>query len=200
MIQLHEYALSGNCHKVRLLLSILNLPYESIAVILAAGRHRTPPYLALNPFGEVPTLVDGETVIRDSQAILVYLASRYGGDRWWPNDPPHVAGIAGWLSTAANEIAAGPNSLRLHHMWGRPVDVSRAEAIAARTLGAIDETLSRSRWLVGDRASIADLAVYPGLALSPEGRVDIARYTNIVRWFGDIRKIDGYVGMPGMWQ
>jgi len=198
MMKLHEVALSGNCHKVRLLLSMLGLSYESVAVDLAAGEHHTPAYLALNPFGEVPTLVDGDVAIRDSQAILVYLASCYGGERWWPQDPVRLAGIVGWLSTAANEIAAGPNSLRLHHKWGRSIDVSRAETITRRTLNVIERTLENNRWIAGDDASIADLAVYPYLALSPEGGVELAPYPHILRWFGDIRLLEGYVSMPGM--
>lgn len=200
MMKLHEVALSGNCHKVRLLLSMLGLPYESVAVDLAAGEQRTPAYLSLNPFGEVPTLVDGDVAIRDSQAILVYLASRYGGERWWSQDPVRLARIVGWLSTAANEIAAGPNSLRLHRKWARPIDVPRAEKLTAATLQVIDDVLAQTRWLAGDEASIADLAVYPYLALSPEGDVDIAAHANILRWFGDVRRLDGYVGMPGMWE
>jgi glutathione S-transferase len=200
MIKLYEVALSGNCHKVRLLLSMLGLSYESMAVDLAAGEQRTPAYRALNPFGEVPTLVDGDIAIRDSQAILVYLASRYGGERWWPQDPVRLARIVGWLSTAANEIAAGPSSLRLHRKWARPVDVPRAETVTAATLQVIDGALAQTRWLAGDEASIADLAVYPYLALSPEGDVDIASHANILRWFGDVRRLDGYVGMPGMWE
>lgn len=199
MIQLHEVALSGNCHKVRLLLSLLGVPYESVAVDLAAGEQHTPAYLARNPFGQVPTLVDGDdVVVRDSQAILVYLASRYGGERWWPRDPVRLARIAGWLSTAANEIAAGPNSLRLHRKWGRSIDESRAEAVTVGTLSVIERTLEKHRWLAGDEASIADLAIYPYLALSPEGGVDLAPYPHIQRWFGDIRRLDGYVAMPGM--
>lgn len=200
MIQLHEIALSGNCHKARMLLSMLGLPYEKIAVNLAAGEHRSADYLALNPFGQVPTLVDGSTVVRDSQAILVYLASAYGGERWWPNDPARLASITSWLSVAANEIAAGPNSLRLHHKWGRPIDLARAESVTAATLQLIDEALAESQWLAGEEASIADLAIYPYLALSPEGRVDLAPFKNVLRWFGDIRRLDGYVDMPGMYE
>lgn len=200
MIQLYEIALSGNCHKARMMLSMLGLPYEKVSVNLAAGEHRNPQYLALNRFGQVPTLVDGSIVVRDSQAILVYLASAYGGERWWPNDPARLARITGWLSTAANEIAAGPNSLRLHRKWGRPIDLARAESITVVTLQLIDEALAEDRWLAGDEASIADLAIYPYLALSPEGGVDLALFTNILRWFEDIRRLDGYVGMPGMYE
>lgn len=200
MIQLHEVALSGNCHKVRMLLSMLGLPYESIAVGLATGEQHTPAYLELNPFGEVPTLVDGNVVVRDSQAILVYLASSYGGERWWPQDPVQLARIVGWLSTAANEIAAGPNRLRLHRKWGRSIDLTRAEAVTVKTLNVIERTLENNRWIVGDEVGIADLALYPYLALSSEGDVDLAPYRHILRWFGDIRRLEGYVGMPGMWE
>jgi len=156
--------------------------------------------VALSGNCEVPTLVDGDVAIRDSQAILVYLASRYGGACWWPQDPVRLARIVGWLSTAANEIAAGPSSLRLHRKWARPVDVPRAERVTAAALQVIDGVLAQTRWLAGDEASIADLAVYPYLALSPEGDVDIASHANILRWFGDVRRLDGYVGMPGMWE
>lgn len=198
MLKLYEVALSGNCHKVRMLLSMLGLTYEGVTVDLAANEHHTPPFLALNPFGQVPVLVDGDVVIHDSQAILVYLACRYGGEDWWPRDPRRQAQIAGWLSTAANEIAAGPSRLRLHHKWGRPIDVSQAEEMTNSTLKVIEDTLGRSRWITGEAPSIADLAVYPYLALSPEGGVDLVRYHNIVRWFGDIRRLSGYVSMPGM--
>lgn len=199
MIKLYEIALSGNCHKVRLLLSMLGIPYESIAVNLAAGEHLEPGFLALSPFGEVPALVDDDVVVRDSNAILVYLASRYGGEQWWPQAPVLQARIASWLSTAANEIAAGPNSLRLHYKWGREIDVVRAEKVSAKTLRILDAQLSNSQWLIGDRFSIADLAIYPYVALSPEGRVDLESHKPILRWIADLRGLPGYTGMPGMW-
>lgn len=154
MIKLYEVALSGNSHKARMLLSMLGLPYESVSVNLADGEQRTPGYLALNPFGQVPTLVDDDVVVRDSQAILVYLASRYGGERWWPREPSRQAGIVAWLSTAANEIAAGPGRLRLHYKWGRPIDLPQAEEITCKTLSIIEATLKAAldwRHRSGDR-------------------------------------------------
>lgn len=87
MIRLYEFALSGNCHKVRLMLSLLGLPYESVLVSGANREHKSAAFLAMNPLGQVPVLTDGDLVVRDSQAILVYLASRYGGPTWWPQDP-----------------------------------------------------------------------------------------------------------------
>ena len=70
-------AASGNCHKVRLLLSLLDLPYERILVRGNEREHQSPAFLARNPFGQVPVLVDDSVVLRDSQAILLYLALTY---------------------------------------------------------------------------------------------------------------------------
>jgi glutathione S-transferase len=200
MIRLYDMPLSGNCHKVRLLLSFLSLPYQIQPVDLAGGEQRGPDYLRLNPFGQVPVLDDGGLIIRDSQAILVYLAKRYGGEPWWPDDAYRLAQIAAWLSTAANEIFHGPALLRVHHKFGRGIDVEKARQTAEKVLGIIDRHLESRDWLAGDNVSIADIAAYPYLALAPEGGIDIAAYANIVAWFHRIRALPGYVSMPGMWQ
>jgi glutathione S-transferase len=200
MITLYDMPLSGNCHKVRLLLSILALPYQTRPVNLAGGEQRSPEYLQRNPFGQVPVLDDDGLIIRDSQAILVYLAKRYGGEPWWPDNACRLAQIASWLSTAANEIANDPALLRVHHKFGRNIDIDRARQITARVLDIVDYQLASRDWLVGDNVSLADLAIYPYLALAPEGGIDIDAYTNIVAWFQRIRALPGYVPMPGMWQ
>jgi glutathione S-transferase len=200
MITLYDMSLSGNCHKVRLLLSLLSLPYQTQPVNLVGGEQRSPDYLERNPFGQVPVLDDDGLIIRDSQAILVYLAKRYGGDQWWPDDAYGLAQIAAWLSTAANEIANGPALLRVHHKFGRDIYIARAQQTAEKVLGIVDGQLSSRNWLVGDSVSLADLAIYPYLALAPEGGIDVGAYTNIVAWFQRIRALPGYVPMPGMWQ
>ncbi|MGZ8916243.1 MAG: glutathione S-transferase family protein [Methylobacter sp.] len=200
MITLYDMSLSGNCHKVRLLLSFLSLPYQTHTVNLFGGEQRRPDYLRFNPFGQVPVLDDDDLIIRDSQAILVYLAKRYGGPQWWPDDAYRLAQIAAWLSTAANEIFHGPAMLRVHHKFGRDIDVSKAQQTAEKVLYIIDHHLENQNWLVGDTLSIADIAAYPYLALAPEGGIDIGAYANIVTWFQRIRALPGYVTMPGIWQ
>jgi len=200
MIPLYDMSLSGNCHKVRLLLSLLALPYQTQAVDLRGGEQRGPDHLQRNPFGQVPVLDDNGQIIRDSQAILVYLAKRYGGDQWWPDDAYGLAQIAAWLSTAANEIFHGPAKLRVHHKFGSNIDTATARQTTEKILGIIDNHLQSRDWLVGDKLSIADIAVYPYLALAPEGGIDIGAYANIISWFQHIRALPGYVPMPGMWQ
>jgi glutathione S-transferase len=200
MITLYDMSLSGNCHKVRMLLSLLSLPYQLRLVDLAGGEQHSAEYLQLNPFSQVPVLDDAGLIIRDSQAILVYLAKRYGGEAWWPEDPYRLAQITAWLSTAANEVFHGPALLRVHHKFGRAIDVARAQQTAEKVLGIVESHLERRDWLVGDSVSIADLAAYPYLALAPEGGIDIGAYPHIIAWFGRIRAMPGYVGMPGMWR
>lgn len=198
MITLYDMTLSGNCHKVRLLLSFLALPHQPVSLV--GGEQRSPDYLQRNPFGQAPVLDDDGPIIRDSQAILVYLAKRYGGEQWWPDDAFRLAQIAAWLSTAANEIANGPALLRVHHKFGRDIDIARAQQITAKVLDIVDRHLESRDWLASDTVSIADIAAYPYLALAPEGDIDIGAYPNIVSWFQRLRALPGYVPMPGMWQ
>jgi glutathione S-transferase len=203
MIELYEVPLSGNSHKVRLLLSLLGLEYRSHKVELAAGEHKSAAHLQRNPFGQVPVLEDGDTVIRDSQAILVYLARAYGGDidgrnRWYPNDPVKAAQISAWLSTAANEVARGPVALRAHHKFGRAIQLADAEAVTASLLTIVDAELRQRDWLVGEQVSIADIALYPYLALAEEGRVDLSLYPHIQAWLARIERLPGFTSMPGI--
>jgi glutathione S-transferase len=198
MIELYEFALSGNCHKVRLFLSLLGLEYRSIPVNGAEQAHRQPDFLRLNPFGQVPVLVDERVVLRDSQAILIYLAKRYGGAAWLPDDAAGLAEVSVWLFTAGGEIARGPNAARLHRKFGRALDYADACRIAAEVMGILEQRLSNSDWLALNRPTIADIACYPYLALAPEGGLDLAPYPGLQAWFGRIRSLPGYVGMPGM--
>ncbi|HLF96603.1 MAG TPA: glutathione S-transferase family protein [Methylococcaceae bacterium] len=200
MITLYDMPLSGNCHKVRLLLGFLALPYQTRPVDLVGGEQRSPDYLQRNPFGQVPVLDDDGLIIRDSQAILVYLAKRYGGEAWWPDDAFRLAQIAAWLSTAANEIFHGPAMLRVHHKFGRAINTTKAQQTTDKVLGIIESHLGGRDWLANASVSIADIAAYPYLALAPEGGIDIGAYTNIVAWFQRLRALPGYVPMPGMWQ
>lgn len=198
MLKLYEFALSGNCHKVRLLLSLLKLPYESILLNGAERQQKSVEYLQLNPFGQVPTLVDGDTVIRDSQAILVYLARAYGNESWFPQDAIKAAGVMQWLSVAANELTRGPNALRLHHKFGRAINVPEASTISEQLIMLINEHLGKTDWLANNNLSIADIALYPYIALAHEGHFDLTPYAAVRNWLARIEHLEGYVAMPGI--
>ncbi len=198
-MKLYNIPQSGNCHKVRLLLSLLGIDYVTHNLNLAEKEQASADYLTLNPFAQAPVLDDNGTIIRDSQAILVYLASKYGSEQWWPKDNPvDIAEITAWLSTAANEITHGPARLRAHYIFGREIEVAFATAITEKVLTIIDRHLAEQSWLVGNKLSIADLAIYPYLALAHEGKVDITTYQHITAWLTRIESLPEYIAMPGI--
>ncbi len=126
-IRLYRHPLSGHCHRVELLLRMLDLPYESVDVDLFQGAHKAPEFLAKNPFGQRPVLQDGDAVIADSNAILVYLATRYDkAGRWPPSDARGAAPVQQWLSVAAGQLAHGPTAARLVTLFKAPLDHDRA--------------------------------------------------------------------------
>ncbi|MBK8816843.1 MAG: glutathione S-transferase [Methylococcaceae bacterium] len=198
MITLYEFPLSGNCHKVRLLLSLLNLDYRSIQVNGNEKQQKSAEFIKLNPFGQVPVLTDGNFTIRDSQAILVYLAKKYDEDHWLSTDAEGLAEIVSWLSTASNEVALGPNRLRLHYKFGRAIDVEAAQQTTLVLFDILEQHLKKNNWLATGRVTIADVAIYPYVALASEGKFNLQPYTAIGRWMDRIKALPGYVSMPGM--
>ncbi len=195
---LYNISISGNCHKVRLMLAFLGLEYQTHNLDLGASEQTSDDYLRLNLFGQAPVIDDNGVVIRDSQAILVYLAKKYGEDRFWSNDPAELAQITSWLSTAANEMQNGPARLRVHHKLGRPIDIKHATDITTKLLNIINGHLADKKWLVADKLSIADIAIYPYLALAHEGQIDISPYQNITEWLARFEALPDYVSMPGI--
>ncbi len=198
MLELFEFPLSGNCHKVRLMLSALKLDYKSTLLNGAAKEQKSAEFLALNPFGQVPVLKDGDVIIRDSQAILVYLARAYGDDAWFPAEASQAAAVTAWLSTAANEVVRGPNALRLHYKFGRAINRQEASLITQNLLVLLNEHLAQHNWLATPKMSIADLAVYPYIALAHEGQVDLAPFVHVKNWLSRIELFSWFVPMPGI--
>ena len=192
-LKLHRFALSGHAHRVELLLSLLQLPVELIDVDLGNKAQRQPEFLRMNAFGQVPVLQDGEITIADSNAILVYIAKRYG-PHWLPEEPARAAAVQRWLSVAAGELAYGPAAAR------RAVVFKAAgsdEAIArAHDLFAVMENELRTRnFLAGAEPTIADIANYTYTAHAPEGRVSLEPYPHIRAWLQRIEALPHFVAM-----
>lgn len=197
-MQLYDLDLSGNCYKVRLFAALAGIPLTVVPVDFLAGEHQRPPLIGLNPFGQLPILVDGGRVLRDSLAILVYLARKCGREDWLPSEPWAMAEVLQWLSTSVNEIQHGPGAARLIVKFGAPLDAAVAQRIAARILGLLDRHLAGHDWLALDRPSLAECAVYPYVALAPEGDVSLQPYAHVRRWIAQVQGLPGYVPMPGL--
>ncbi|TVT81702.1 glutathione S-transferase family protein [Pseudomonas sp. H3(2019)] len=195
-IKLYNFPRSGHAHRVELMLSLLELPTELIFVDLAKGAHKQPDFLALNAFGQVPVIDDQGVVLADSNAILVYLAQKYGKGRWLPADPVGAARVQRWLSIAAGPIAFGPAIARLITVFGAPHNAEEVIARSHNLLKVIDQELSKSTYLAGDEPTIADVAAYSYIAHAPEGNVSLADYAHVRAWLARIEALPGFVGMP----
>jgi len=199
MIKLYGHEMSGNSYKVRLFLELLQVEYEWIKVDLMKGEHKSLEYLSLNPFGQVPLLVDGEIKLADAQAILVYLAKQYGDEKWLPSDALPLAQVVRWLSTTAGEIRQGPENARLYHLFGATsINIDRAQQKAEHILIQLNQHLSTRTWLEFERPTIADIAVFPYVALAPDGKIDLTLYPNILAWIDRIKQLPGFKGMIGI--
>ena len=195
-IRLYRYPLSGHAHRAELFLSLLGLPYEVVDVDLLQREHKTPEFLARNPFGQVPVIEDGELTLPDSSAILVYLARRYDDSgRWLPDEPVAAAQVQQWLSVAAGQLVNGPGAARVATLFGRPLE-PRMHEVAAQLFQVMDAHLAAHEVLVGDAPTIADIAMYTYTAHAPEGGVSLEPYAHIRRWLVRIEALPGFIAMP----
>ena len=197
-LKLYDFELSGNAYKIRLLLSLLGLKYERIRVDLRQGEQRQPAFLKLNPRGQVPTLDDGGTVVWDSLAILVYLARKYGGEKWLPVDPEPMAEVMQWLAVMENEALFGLAKARVICKFKRPGIVEEAQALGCKGLDVIEQRLASHSWLALDRLTVADIACFPYVALAPEGEIPLDDYPGTRNWIERIKSLGGFIGMPGI--
>lgn len=198
MLKLYDVPISGNCQKVRMMLSILGIEYEKIPVSLPDGEQKTPAYLAINPMGKVPAIDDNGTLVWDSQAILVYLASKYGSTDWYPDDAVERGQVQQWLALAANEMFNGPAIARAMIIFNREGDQEKHKKAGEATLKILNGWLETHEWLACGRPTIADIAVYPYAALAWEGNVDMSAYPAMNAWIKRVEALPGYVGMKNM--
>jgi glutathione S-transferase len=192
-MKLHHFPLSGHAHRAVLFLSLLGVKADLVEVDIPNGGHKTPEYLALNPFGQVPVLEDEQIVVNDSNAILVYVAAKLGRKDWLPDDLPSVAKIQKWLSVAAGEIAYGPCAARLITVFGADFRADEVIARAHRIFGLIEAELQASRFIINDRPTVADVALYSYIVNAPEGNVDLQPYTEVRHWLARMEALPGFV-------
>ena len=195
-IKLYRHPLSGHSHRVEVFLSLLGLDSDIIDVDLMKGAHKQPDFLQKNSFGQVPVIEDGDITLSDSNAILVYLASKYDSYRTWlPEDLAQAAQVQRFLSVAAGNVAFGPAAARLVNVFGAGLDHQNAKNIAHALLGELNEHFADSAWLVGQQPTIADVANYAYIAHAPEGDVSLEDYPHVRRWLASFEALKGFVPM-----
>jgi glutathione S-transferase len=203
-ITLYDFELDENCYKVRLLLAALGVDYTKVAVDMVPGAEQTrPPLLLLNPLASLPILVQGDVVLRDAEAILAYLAVSCDPARTWlPAEPGAFGQVMMWLTFAARDLAA-TTLARRHLMFGEPADATPLVTSACRAFRIMDDHMTGrafdgDSFFAGPGPTLADLALFPAIALSRDCGIDHEAYPALRRWMRDVRTIAGFVTMPGI--
>ena len=198
---LHEYSQSGNCYKIRLTAALLGVPIERREYDIAKGETRTPEFLAkVNPNGRIPVLQVGDRFIPESNAACFYLADGtelVPGDRFDRADmlrwmffeqyshEPNVATLRFWLAFVGEE--------RLSELQRILLPGKREAGNAALKL--MDEHLAERSFFVGDRMSLADIALYAYTHVAEDGGFDLGRYPAVTDWIARIASTPGYLPM-----
>jgi len=193
-MKLYTIENSGNAYKVRILLSLLKLPYETVMLDDAKREYRETWFLKLNPRAEVPVLDDAGTIVWDSAACLVYLARKYGGETWLPLAPSEMAAVVQWLALAASEIQFGLQYARrgVHANRWTAGDLDTCHATARVALTALEERLKGHEWLALGRPTIADVACFPYVETAPDGKVSLEPYPAVRAWLARCKALPGW--------
>ncbi|HET9104792.1 MAG TPA: glutathione S-transferase family protein [Solirubrobacteraceae bacterium] len=195
-MRLHDYAASGNCYKVRLLLSLLGRPYERVPVDLFAGETLTRDFALLNPVRETPVLeLQDGTVLTQSPAILWYLAE---DTSFLPGQALDRAQVLQWLAFEQERIMTGIGGARFRLLTGRatakdPLMASRLE-LGREALNVLDTRLSEHKWLVADRATIADIAAFAYVSRSEDVDLKLpSSWPAVSAWVQRVRGLPAFL-------
>jgi glutathione S-transferase len=198
---LHEYAASGNCYKVRLTAALLGLPLERREYDIMKGETRTPEFLAtVNANGRIPVLQAGDRFIPESNAACFYLAD---GSALVPADRFRRADMLRWMFWEQYNHEPNVATLRFWYGWIGEANLSgaqRAQLPAKRAAGEaalalMDEHLAERLWLVGERLTLADIALYAYTHVAGSGGFRLGDYPGIIAWLARIQSAPGFVPM-----
>lgn len=193
-MKLYMTEMSGNSFKVRVLAAMLNVPYENIRIDWEGREHKSPEFLALNPRGQVPVMEIEGKVFWDSTAHLVYIARKFGGERWLPGDPLAMAEVMQWMAFAQNEVLFGLQWARGVTLYGRrPDSFADYKTDGLRALDVLTRQLRKTDWLALDRATLADIACYPYVKRAPEGDVPLDAFPEVRAWLARCEALPGWI-------
>jgi glutathione S-transferase len=193
---LYDYLPSGNGYKVRLTAKHLGIPYRLVEIDILKGESRTPAYLAKNPNGRIPLLeVPGQGFLSESHAIIGFLAD---GSRLIPDERWQRAQLWQWLSFEQYNLEPNVATVRF---WLHSLHKSEAElgerlvekrAKGHEALGVLEQGLTHKRFLVADRFSLADIALYAYTHVAEEGGFPLQGYPQIRQWMERVASQPGH--------
>ncbi len=201
-LELYGFPMSPNSRRAQMALEEVGAAYRYVAVDLMQGEHKKPGYLAINPNGKVPTLVDDDLILWESHAILEYLAEKFPAARLGGADAKEKGLIAQWTYLNASHFGAAVASVFAHTI--RLPEDQRVELIAKngraeaeRILKVLDAGLAGKTYLVAERFTLADLAFAPTLVALPMLGFDLTPHANVSAWNARIRERPSFKKVVG---
>ena len=198
-MQLYHFP-SPNPQKVTFALKELGLDCELVPIDLGKGEQRQPAFLAVNPAGRAPVLVDGDLTLPESHAILAYLGEKTG--RLWPTSSAGRATALRWLFFASQHIMppAGEVALRFRaKLFGRPVDeatVKRGEEALPAPLTILEEHLAQSEWIMGAAFGLVDCAYCPMLNVIEKSGFGFTQFPKVQAYLDACRARPAWAETP----
>ena len=199
MIKLYDYPLSGNCYKVRLALSQLGVEYERINLDIFKGEQNSPEFIALNPNKKIPVLVDGEFIMWEANAILLYLGKKFAPNHIYSDELRTFGAISQWLFFGKTTLDPSLARARFMTRFVPPENRNEKELAALRdssmlALEILNNHLKKNDFLAG-YYSIADIGCYAYVNTAEEGEVSLSPFPAVRGWCDRIRSQPGYVPM-----
>ena len=195
MLRLYDYLASGNAYKVRLLLHQLGIPFERVELDIVRGETRTPEFLAKNPNGRIPTLeLEDGTYLAESNAILFYLAE---GTPFLPATRLERALVLQWM--CFEQYSHEPNIATVRFWLHTGLDDERRAMLPMKrrlghdALAVMDGHLRARSFFVGERYSIADIALFAYTHVAGEGGFELQPYAAVRAWLDRVRAQPGHV-------
>jgi glutathione S-transferase len=196
MLKLYDYPSSGNCYKIRLLLHQLGIAYQRVPIDILTGESRNPEFLARNPVGKTPVLeIQPGQYLTESNAIIYYLAD---GTDFLPIDRWERAQVMQWLFFEQYSHEPNIATVRFWLSISNQAEQKQAAIVQKQELGyaalqVMEEHLAKHDYFVGNRYTIADIALYAYTHVAEEGNFDLSRFPAILAWFDRIVDRQNYI-------
>lgn len=199
-MKLYFNPLSPNVRRVRLTAAVLGIELEEKLLDFSKGEHKSPEYLALNPNGAVPTLVDGDFVLTESRSIMQYLASKKPESGLLPRDEAARADVTRWQFWDSSHFSPQLGTYAYEKLikgmvgLGEPDVAKLNEALAnfRRFAAVLNQRLEGRQYVVGNSLTLADLTLASSLMYAKQTEVPLAEFPNVERWFSRITALDGW--------
>lgn len=199
-MKLFYHPQSGNSRRVLLTAAHLQVPLERVIVNLVEREQKLEPHLHRNPNGRVPVLEDGDFMLWESRAIMIYLCDKTPGQDLLPTDPRGKADVLRWLFWCANHMQPAAGVLMFENLvkqlTGRgapdPSEVARGESLFAQLCPVLDAHLATRTWVAQDRVTLADYSLAASFTAAVPARMPIQPYANLRAWLGRVQELPAW--------